>query len=92
MESVKCPHCHNTVPWGARVCRGCQAELDYGAPGILILLALAAAIFAGTLVGHGLHTPLLGVIVGIGVLYGLYRLLSRAFRHRVIFRRRYRTR
>lgn len=53
-HTVTCPHCMNHVPWGARVCRGCHAEIEYGTPrsviaflGIFCLLAgwYAAKVF-----------------------------------------------
>jgi ribosomal protein L40E len=30
-ETTTCPFCFNKVPWGATVCRGCNAVLKYGA-------------------------------------------------------------
>lgn len=31
MAQIKCPHCALTTEYGVRVCRGCHAEVKYGA-------------------------------------------------------------
>lgn len=31
MAQLKCPHCALTTEYGVRVCRGCHAEVKYGA-------------------------------------------------------------
>ncbi|HGO6081595.1 TPA: hypothetical protein ACK3PA_006086 [Burkholderia cenocepacia] len=93
MSELICPHCHNRVPNGARVCRGCQAELHYGAHPALYLIALAVGFYlmhkAGTTFPH------LPNFVGIGIWVvtggGLCALIAWATRNRVIFKRRYRT-
>ena len=45
-RTVTCPHCLNNVPWGARVCRGCNAEITYGPP----LIAQAIALLIPTII------------------------------------------
>ena len=34
---ITCPHCFGEVPYGAKVCRGCQAEIEYGRMVVLYL-------------------------------------------------------
>ncbi len=46
-KTVACPLCFTTVKWGARVCLGCQANIEYGAPTSRYWLALAASAFLG---------------------------------------------
>jgi hypothetical protein len=90
MSNLNCPHCHNKVPRGAKVCRGCQAELQYGPPKIVVLLAFVAATFVGAIAGRMSHTfgwISFGVIL-VATQYGI----ARAFKDRVIFKRIYRTR
>lgn len=39
MDDVKiiiCPHCRSEIPHGAKVCRGCQAEITYGISGFMM--------------------------------------------------------
>lgn len=93
MSELICPHCHNRVPRGARVCRGCQAELHYGAHPALYAIAVIIGFYlmhkAGAAASHLPDIVKLGVLVITGG--GLCYLINRAFRNRVIFKRRYRT-
>jgi hypothetical protein len=92
MTVLKCPHCFNDVPFGARVCAGCGAELHYGAPPKLLACAIIFAIFVVIYVTKTLNGgPVLGSIAALAVLGGLVALMRRAFRDRVRFVRRYRT-
>ncbi|MFN3581992.1 MAG: hypothetical protein ACK4VV_16135 [Pseudomonas sp.] len=59
-NTVTCPHCMNNVPWGARVCQGCQAEISYGTPfatqAIFVFLSIGIAWYATKLVHDYLFT------------------------------------
>ncbi len=46
-STITCPHCMNNVPWGARVCRGCQAEISYGTPLASIIFFIVLSVGAG---------------------------------------------
>lgn len=37
---ITCSHCRSKIPHGANVCSGCRAEIKYGTPSILLLVAL----------------------------------------------------
>lgn len=90
---LRCPHCFTDVPNGASVCTGCGAELHYGAPPYFFGLSIVLALFIGAYVGNTLHGgKWMGLIAGTVVIVGLVALIKRAFRTRVTFRRRYRTR
>lgn len=41
---ITCSHCRSQIPFGANVCKGCRAEIQYGTPPIvfLVLLVLSA--------------------------------------------------
>ena len=84
-SSNPCPHCHTDVPRGARVCTGCQAEVEYGPPSAAFgLLVLASAFFSyqvGQPVGWWLF---LGMLV-IGSVS-----LTKLYAKRVVFKRGYR--
>lgn len=92
MPTVICPHCHTEVPHGARVCRGCQAEVEYGTPPAALLFVLLVAFFAAWKTGSVLDSSVAGWIVFAlllgGGIYGCLRL----FKNRVSFKRIYRTR
>lgn len=88
-DVMMCPHCHGSIPSGATVCRGCQAEVEYGAPwwaniGAVVLGVLAwAAVFD--------FSSKLGAALGVVVAIALLFFMNWAFRKRVVFKRIYRT-
>lgn len=88
MTEHQCPHCHTQVPDGASVCRGCQAELQYGPPPGLV----GATIVIPILIGIFSDTGNFGFFLGIAVAAAGAIFLKRKMKDRVVFRRRYRTR
>jgi hypothetical protein len=93
MNDLTCPHCHTTVPRGARVCTGCQAEATYGPEPVWIGACIFPAIFLGVLTGKIAPDDWggLGWIVGLVVFGGLAALIAHFCRNRVSFKRIYRT-
>lgn len=93
MSDLECPHCRGTVPRGATVCRGCQAEIEYGAPPFAYLIVLVASVVAGIKTSGAAPESLsfLSWVIGIGVFVGGAVLLSKIFDSRVNFKRVYRT-
>ncbi|MGH8086007.1 MAG: hypothetical protein ACREPV_12145 [Lysobacter sp.] len=88
---VACPHCHGEVPFGAKVCRGCQAEVEYGTPPAAALLVFLLAFFGAWYVGSSFGSAFGWVALVVFLGGGIY-LCQRAFKHRVSFKRIYRTR
>lgn len=91
MDELTCPHCHGNVPRGATVCRGCQAEVEYGTPRLLFGVLMLVALVLGVQVDNAMGSTL-GWAAGVGIAIGSAVLLNRLFANRVIFKRRYRTR
>jgi hypothetical protein len=89
-EVITCPHCHGEIPKGAAVCRGCQGEVEYGAPRLAKIGAfiVGAIIWANTIK----HSPTLAFGAGIASAIVLLVFVSRIFRKRIAIRRLYRTR
>jgi len=94
MSNLTCPHCHNSVPMGASVCRGCHAELKYGPSRAIVFGSVILAVVAGSIVGSILpHSmSIVGWIVGIGTLGFLHTRVRSIYKDRVVFKRIYRTR
>ena len=90
MEII-CPHCHNEIPQGASVCRGCQAEVEYGAPGSSYVLALFIAIYLGWFVGNKTMSEI-GWAIFIAAFVGGIVLMNKIFKNRIKINRVYRTR
>jgi hypothetical protein len=88
---IKCPHCHTTVPRGATVCTGCQAEVEYGTPGTMIVLLLIAGLFGGYVAGTKFGNSTVGWVAGIGVVLAGGLLFSKLFAGRTKFIREYKT-
>lgn len=94
MNDLICPHCHNSLSYGAQVCQGCGAEVHYGVPRTIKKYWLIAAFFVATVIyinmvhNHNLWgltaTYLATLIVG-------FLLLKRWYRGRVTFYRNYYT-
>jgi hypothetical protein len=93
MSDLVCPHCHGNVPHGAKVCRGCQAEIEYGAPPFAFLVLLVISIILGVKTSGAVSDSLsfLGWVVGIGAFISGGMLLKKQFEDRVNFKRIYRT-
>lgn len=89
---MQCPHCHTHVPRGARVCTGCQAEVEYGASPALCYLILAASIGIGYGFSQAINNIVLGAAVGVTVLVIGCVFIYRRYSERVSFKRVYRTR
>lgn len=93
MNNLVCPHCRGTVPRGASVCRGCQAEIEYGTPSFAFLVAIIVSVVLGFktsgVVPEGLS--FLGWVVGIGCFIAANVLMGKVFGNRVNFKRIYRT-
>lgn len=91
MQVVQCPHCYSEVPHGAKVCRGCQAEIEYGAPPVAFLFVFIVSMFAGWFIGAASHS-IIGWIVFAGLLVGGIWGCVKLFADRINFKRIYRTR
>lgn len=92
MDFLICPYCRiDDIPRGATVCRGCQAEIEYGMPPASLGVTFVAACIVGIWVS-GRTAPLVGWIafgaVCVGGIYGSVKL----FRERIVFKRRFNTR
>lgn len=73
MNQLMCPFCHNNVPYGATVCRGCGAEIDYTNPFSNMLGIICGAV--GAIIGwnatDGLEALVIaGVFFVIGYILG----------------------
>lgn len=96
MHFLTCPHClKDDAPYGAKVCRGCYAQIEYGSPSFALALAIALPLFAawhaGAYADHTLGTGLpVMAATGIPLLVISLYACKRLFAKRVIFRRRYR--
>jgi hypothetical protein len=94
MSDLTCPHCHNNVPNGASVCRGCQAEVEYGAPGKWYIWLFIVCIISGGMLSSKLPSSIKEFGVGSWLVtfpLGAW-LIFKSSKDRVIFKRPYRTR
>jgi uncharacterized membrane protein HdeD (DUF308 family) len=93
MSDLICPHCRGNVPRGATVCRGCQAEIEYGVPGFAFLIVAIVSAYLGVKVADWLPESLviLAWIAGIACFVFGGVMLEKAFGDRVEFKRIYRT-
>ncbi len=89
---MTCPHCVNRVPYGARVCVGCQAEIRYGNTGLAAFLAVGAALIPGFAAQRLLSKSFefVSTLVFATVAVWLFVALRRYFAADVRFTRRYR--
>ncbi|MBL1321039.1 MAG: hypothetical protein COA63_008280 [Methylophaga sp.] len=90
MKELKCPHCHETVSIGATVCKGCQAEIEYGTPIFIVLIIFLISVFLGV-AASDLGNSYLGWGVGVVVLVSLFVGSEKIFSNRVKFKRIYKT-
>jgi hypothetical protein len=86
---ISCPHCHGEIPKGATVCRGCQAEIEYGAPWWANIGAVLVGAWAWASTIR--YSPNVAIGVGIVVAIALLFFVSWVFRKRIVIRRVYRT-
>lgn len=93
MSNLSCPHCRGNVPRGATVCRGCQAEIEYGVPPPAYLVVAIVSGIVGFKTSSIVPESLsfLGWVVGIGAFIGGSLLMSKFFGDRVNFKRIYKT-
>lgn len=91
MSNLICPHCHSDVSSGAAVCRGCQSEIEYGAPKMVPFLILIGSALAAIKVMEETN-PTVALIALIGLITFGFWGSSKLFGHRVIFKRMYWTR
>lgn len=98
-NTVTCPHCMNTVPRGAQVCRGCQAEIRYGTPqGVAIfflILCVVTGWWGAKLVHDYISTnpAILWVVFGAFFLFCGFisrKICKRLYDGKTVFRRFYR--
>ena len=93
MKEHKCPHCYEIVPAGAKVCKGCQAEIEYGTPYfvalIIFFISVVLGISASSLIEGG--SSFLGWGTGIVVFLSLFIGSEKVFSKRVKFKRVYKT-
>lgn len=98
-HTITCPHCMNNVPWGARVCRGCHAEISYGTPFSAVVIFTVLSVGAGWYATKFVHdhlsdNPTLLWCVFAGVLtpciIGSWRICKRLYDGSSSFSRRYR--
>lgn len=100
-RNLSCPHCMNNVPWGARVCRGCHAEISYGTPPFIAITLTVLSVVAGFVVGKLFHdllsitnSTVLWIVCGATTLLGWwfsFKNCRRFFRERTWFKRIYKT-
>lgn len=91
MEEIKCPHCYEIVPRGARVCKGCQAEIDYGTPSFIAMLSLIVSVVLGFIASGMIDggNGYLGFGVGIVSMIAMFLCTEKIFSKRVKFKRVY---
>jgi len=92
MSDLVCPHCLGGVPWSAKVCRGCQAEVDYGTPGLASAACLVASAYGGYRADLLIPDLFVGWVAGITLFVTGTLALKRLYRRRAVFSRRYQTR
>lgn len=90
MSTVTCPHCHSDVSFGAKVCKGCQAEIEYGCPPILFVILIIICAVIGYKVSDMTFT-ILGWIAGGGLFFAGVWKMNDVFKERVSFKRIYHT-
>lgn len=87
---VVCPHCALEAPKGVRACAGCEAVVRYGAPPVLILIAVLPAIGVVMVIHRFFYdAPLIVALIGGVVFGGIWGPISKAFEGRVVFKRRH---
>jgi hypothetical protein len=82
---ITCPHCFGEVPYGAKVCRGCQAEIEYGIPEWLFFIFLIFSVWVGW---HS--SGILAWVTGIATFFACCIISERyLFKNRIVFKRKY---
>ena len=99
-QTLICPHCMSQVPRGAHVCRGCQAEVHYGAPRWVSILCAILSVIGGWWVVKAIHMLGLTHSATLWILFAVFalalkiwsgRLCKRFYADRTVFRRLYRS-
>jgi len=85
-DFIGCPLCHNEIPMGAFVCRGCGGSVEYGAPRWpkIAALLIGAVVWANRMQ----QSPTVAAVAGIAVGLGLYLLARKVFARRIVVKRR----
>ncbi|WP_025903372.1 zinc ribbon domain-containing protein [Tatumella sp. UCD-D_suzukii] len=92
-EMMICPHCKSEIPHGANVCRGCQAEIRYGTPGLFMLAGFILPLLATSWILNALRTHSTFVMWFIGLPLTVigwlffYKLSQKLFSRRIHFSR-----
>ena len=84
------PHCHSDVPYSAKFCRGCPAEIEYGTPRAALLFVVFVALFAAWYAGLVIHAVAGWAVLSSLLAGGVYG-CAQLFRNRVNIKRIYRT-
>jgi len=91
---LSCPHCLGRVPNGARVCRGCHAEVEYGPRASFFLWPIGVAIFLGTIARLKLrsfsYADEVAFAIGLLVFVMGSFLIVKSCENRIVFKRFYR--
>lgn len=90
MSEYTCPHCHGSVSRGASVCRGCQAEVEYGAPKASFIVAFFLSLFLSAKAAEILPDWIAVSVFIISMTVGIFG-ATHLFKDRVIFKRMYRS-
>lgn len=94
MSDLTCPHCHETVPRGATVCRGCQAEVEYGPSSMATFVIFTGSVVVGAWIADMFPRSfgILKYVIFFGAIAGGVWLRRVLFGDRIMFKRNYRTR
>ncbi len=94
MNEMICPHCRGEVPRGATVCRGCAAEIEYGAPRWAYFVAFIIGVIAGAKVYGWLPASMhwIAWVAGTVAFFVASAGANKLFAGRVSFERIYKTR
>lgn len=77
-DVIKCPFCHTKSPKGVLVCKGCQAEVCYGASWLVTFLITLLFLIASVL-----WKPIFGID---GILFDVLAVLTIGFGLFVVFK------
>lgn len=87
-QNMTCSECRTDIPVGAKVCRGCHAEISYGTPGELLLVNAGAWVGIGFyLNSHFAWSNNISTVVAIGGFVATALLLAKVFKNDVRFTR-----
>ena len=91
MEDLTCPFCHHKVPYGATVCQGCQAVVEYGYKSPLLLYS--ALVIIATIIGLFTRNSSLGGwaifwVIVVGGIIAIKALFKALFTNHICFQHR----